>query len=121
MYRLSCLPAVELSNGGHLGRKGHNAEPALGLKGIDDGLQRVGRGAGAELLQGFWFHFWVADVDDDVEACPKMIGTLHNHVKCDTLGGHMTLGGYLAWPQSRSTRTSTQSLSFSEILLDEWP
>lgn len=56
----------------------------------------VGPGAGAELLQGFWFYFCMADVDDDVEAFPQMIGTLHNHVQCpDDLGGHTTLGGYL--------------------------
>ena len=49
-----------------------------------------------ELLQGFWFYFCVADVDDDVEAFPQMIGTLNNHAQClDALSGHMTLGGYL--------------------------
>lgn len=68
----------------------------FGLKRIDDGRQMMGLGAGAELLQGFWFHFCVTDIDDDVEAFPKMFGTLHNHIRgLDALGGHMTLGGHL--------------------------
>ena len=56
----------------------------------------MGFGALAELLQGDCVHLCVADVNNDVEPFPQMIGTLHNHVQClDALGGHVTLGGYL--------------------------
>ncbi len=56
----------------------------------------MGFGALAELLQGRCVYPCVADVNNDVEPFPKMIGSLHNHVQClDALGGHMTLGGHL--------------------------
>lgn len=56
----------------------------------------MGFGALAELLQGGCVYLRMADVNNDVEPFPEMIGALHNHVQClDALGGHMTLGGYL--------------------------
>ena len=56
----------------------------------------VGFGALAELLQGSCVYLCVADVNNDVQPFPQMIGTLHNHIQClDALSGHMTLCGYL--------------------------
>ncbi|WP_457973841.1 hypothetical protein [Arthrobacter sp. D1-17] len=78
--------------------RGQNANVAFRLLRIDGNGQVVGFGAFAKLLKGGRFDPCVADIHNEPEALPEVVGALYNNVQSlDVSGGYISLGGDLSF------------------------
>jgi hypothetical protein len=78
--------------------RGQNANVAFRLLRIDGNGQVVGFRAFAKLLQGGRLNACVADIHNEPEAFPEVVGALHNNVQgLDASGGYISLGGDLSF------------------------
>lgn len=77
---------------------GQNANVALRLLRIDGNWQVVGFRAFTKLLKCRRLDVRVADVHNEPEALPEVVGALHNNIQSlDASGGYISLGGDLSF------------------------
>lgn len=102
--------------------RGQNADVALRLLRINGTRQVVGFGAFTKLFQCGGLNVCVADIHNEPEAFPEVVGALHNNVQSlDASGGYISLGGDLSFTAFKIESDQNLKLVVQKHLPSCWP